>query len=74
MELNKTYCQDCGHLNRWYSYKWANTEDRQDHNRRNDTTCPKCGSHNVKNVEDDETMGPYRAVVSALVGGRRGPK
>lgn len=68
MELNKTRCNDCGHLNRWYSYKWASTEERREHNRRNRTTCPKCGSENVSDVEDDDTMGPYRAVAEAMFG------
>lgn len=68
MELNKTRCRSCGYLNRWHSYKWANTEARQEHNRVNNTTCPKCGSTEVENVEDDETMGPYRMLVSILTG------
>lgn len=66
MELNKTKCNDCGHLNRWNSFKWANTEARQRHNRVNSTTCPQCGSNNVGNVEDDETMAPYRFVAEAI--------
>lgn len=68
MELNKTRCNDCGYLNRWHSYKWASTPERQEHNRKNNTTCPKCGSTNVSNAEDDETMGPARAVASILTG------
>ena len=68
MELNKTRCLDCGHINRWYSYKWASTPDRQEHNRKNRTTCPKCNSTNVKDFDDDETMAPYRFVADALFG------
>jgi Zn finger protein HypA/HybF involved in hydrogenase expression len=56
VELNKTRCLDCGHLNRWHSYKWASTPERREHNRKNNNECPKCGSENVQNVEDDETM------------------
>lgn len=66
MELNKTKCQDCGNLNRWHSYKWASTPERQEHNRKNHRECPKCGSANVKNVEDDETMELYRHVAGVI--------
>ncbi len=66
MELNKTKCLDCGNINRWQSYKWASTPERRSHNRLNNTTCPLCKSTNVKNVEDGETMAPYRAIVSEL--------
>jgi hypothetical protein len=69
MELNKTRCKSCGHLNRWYGYKWVNTESRRAHNRTNNTTCPKCKSTDVENVEDAETMAPYRAFVEAVFGG-----
>ena len=69
MELNKTQCLDCGHVNRWYSYKWASTPERQEHNRVNSTTCPSCKGKRVKNVEDDETMAPYRGVAQALFEG-----
>lgn len=68
MELNKTRCRSCGHLNRWHSYKWANTPARQEHNRVNNTTCPKCRSTEVENVEDNETRGPYRMLASILTG------
>ncbi len=60
MELCKTYCKNCGHLNNWYAYKWASTPERSEHNRKNARECSKCGSVDVENVEDDETMGPYR--------------
>lgn len=68
MELNKTKCDGCGHTNRWYSYKWANTSERQEHNSVNRTTCPSCRSTDVSNVEDEETMGPYRFAASLLSG------
>lgn len=68
MELNKTKCSSCGLLNRWSSYKWASTPERREHNRKNNSTCPKCGSTDVKNVEDDETMGPSRFAASLLTG------
>lgn len=69
MELNKTKCQDCGFVNRWYGYKWiGGDEQRKEHNRVNSKTCVKCGSSNVGNHEDDETMGPYRSAVKALFG------
>lgn len=70
MELNKTQCRDCGHLHRWYSYKWADTKEKRDWNLTNDSTCPKCKSTNVKNIEDDDTMGPYRfaaKIISKLI-------
>lgn len=73
MELNKTLCLDCHNLNRWYSYKWADSAERQEHNRTNNTTCPICGSKSVKNVEDDGTMGPARAAANALFGGKTRP-
>lgn len=71
MELNKTKCLDCGHINRWHGYKWASTPERREHNRKNSKECPRCGSTNVKNHEDDETMGPYRAVAEMLSGAVR---
>lgn len=67
MELNKTKCKDCGHINSWHSYKWADTEDKREWNRRNNTTCPSCGSNNVSNVEDEETMGPYNFVAEVIL-------
>lgn len=74
MELNKTRCRSCGHLNIWNSYKWANTEVRQEHNRVNRTTCPKCSSTEVENVEDDDTMAPYRAVAGIIASVLSGEK
>jgi len=68
VEVNKTRCLDCGHENRWSSYKWAYTPERQEHNRENREECPKCRSRNVKNHEDAETMGPYGAVAGLIVG------
>jgi hypothetical protein len=66
MELNKTKCLDCGFLNSWYGYKYANDEYRREHNRLNSKTCVKCGSENVKNHEDKETMGFYQAAASSI--------
>lgn len=60
MELNKTRCLDCDYVNRWYSYKWASTPDRQERNHKNRTTCPKCNSTNVKDFDDGETMAPFK--------------
>ena len=69
MELNKTLCNDCGYLNAWYGYKLPSySPERQEHNRINARTCIKCGSTNVKNHEDDDTMDPYRFVASLLTG------
>jgi Zn finger protein HypA/HybF involved in hydrogenase expression len=67
VELNKTRCLDCHHVNRWYSYKWASTPERQEHNRKNRTTCPKCESTNVKDFDDDETMAPYRFAADVIL-------
>ena len=67
VELNKTKCLDCGHVNVWQSFKWADSEQRKEHNRLNNTTCPKCKSTHVKNVEDNDTMGPYRAIADAII-------
>lgn len=66
MELNKTRCNACGNVTRWHSYKWADSPERQEHNRTAGKTCGRCGSTDVKNFEDDETMEPYRHVVSVL--------
>ncbi len=66
MELNKTRCLDCGHVNKWYSYKWADTPGRKEHNRLNSTTCPKCKSNNVEDFDDDETMEVYRFAADAI--------
>lgn len=68
MELNKTECADCGYVNRWQSYKWACTSQRQAHNHENSTKCPRCSSPDVRTVEDDETMATARAVAGALIG------
>lgn len=68
MELNKTQCNDCGHLNRWHSFKWVDSPERAEHNRRGREECPECKSTNVSNVEDDETMGPYRFAADLLTG------
>ena len=70
MEMNKTLCKDCRHVNRWYSYKWAGTPSQQEHNRVNNTTCPNCKSTNVENVEDSDTMGAYNMAADILSGKR----
>jgi len=68
MELNKTKCNACGHLNRWYSYKLVSSEGRKEHNHRNSTECPECGSEDVTEFDDDETMAPYHAMAEMLFG------
>lgn len=68
MELNKTKCSDCGYLHEWYGYKWVDSEERAEHNRVNSTTCPKCKSNNVEDIEDDEVMAPYRFLAETLFG------
>ena len=70
MELSKTVCLDCGHLNRWYAYKWADAEHKRNYNHKNSTECPSCGSKNVKNQEDAETMASYRSMVNVLFKGK----
>lgn len=72
MELCKTRCKACGHLNRWYSFKWPSTPERREHNRVNSETCVKCGSTDVEDVEDDEVMAPYRAAAGILADMIRG--
>lgn len=74
MELNKSKCAACGHVTRYYTYKWADREERREHNRTAGKTCERCGSTDVKNLEDDETMGPYRHVVSLLAGAQPEPE
>jgi hypothetical protein len=66
MELNKTKCLACGFVNSWYGYKWANDDYRREHNKLNSTTCVKCGSTNVTNHEDKETMGFYQSAASSI--------
>jgi len=68
MELNKTKCHSCGHLNRWYSFKWPDAEWKQHHNQRNSTECPKCGSRDVVDIEDEEVMELYSTAVKMLFG------
>jgi len=66
MELCKTKCNDCGHLNRYHAYKWVDSEERREWNRKNRHECVKCGSKNVSDIEDDEVMEPYRAVADLI--------
>lgn len=66
MELNKTKCRTCGRTHAWDGYKFADTPEKQAHNQRNRTTCPYCNSTNVENVEDDETMAPYRIAAAEI--------
>lgn len=66
MEVNKTRCKSCHNVNTWYSYKWVDRDERREHNRRGREECPKCGSTDVENVEDDDTMATSRAVASLL--------
>lgn len=74
MELNKTKCKDCGYLHSWYSYKWAGTPERKEWNRKRFEECTQCGSTNVCNHEDDDTMGVYRSVASAIKDGLESKK
>lgn len=69
MELEKTRCENCGHLRRWHSYKWANTPERQAFNREGHSKCVKCGSTNVTSVEDEEIMVPYNFAARLLMKG-----
>lgn len=73
MEIRKTRCLDCGHTNRWQAYKYACDESRRAHNRKNASECPKCGSTNVTERDDEETMEPYMLAASLLVQARPGP-
>ena len=68
MELVKTRCKSCGHVNSWHSFKWASTDERREHNRKNNDECPKCNGTDVSNYDDDETMAPYRFAVDVLLG------
>jgi len=66
MELNKTKCKDCGHLNKWYSYKWVDSDERAEHNKLHRTTCPECKSNNVEDIEDEEVMAPYNFLAGVI--------
>jgi hypothetical protein len=66
MELCKTKCNDCGHLNRYYAYKWVDREERREWNRKNRYECVKCGSKNVVDVADDEVMAPYNFLADII--------
>jgi hypothetical protein len=72
MELCKTRCLDCGYVHVWQAWKWVDSPERAAWNESRSTTCQKCGSKHVEDVQDDEVMAPYRfaaSVVSGLVSG-----
>jgi hypothetical protein len=66
MELNNTRCHNCGHVSTWYSYKFANTKDKQEWNRINRETCPECKSDNVSDFDNEITMGAYDSLADEL--------
>jgi hypothetical protein len=70
MELNKTRCKACGYVHEWQGYKFCDTPAKEEWNAERRCTCQQCGSTNVENVEDDETMAPARAMASLLFGPR----
>ena len=74
MELCKTRCLDCAHMNRWHSFKWPDTEQKKEHNRVNSDTCVRCGSRNVLDLEDDEVMAPYKAAAEIFAKVVRDPR
>jgi nucleoside 2-deoxyribosyltransferase len=67
METTKTRCKDCGYVHVWQAFKLASDPEALEWNRSRSTTCQECGSTNVENVEDDETMAPYRSMAGLLV-------
>lgn len=67
MELCKTGCNDCGLVHSWQAFKFCDTKDKKDWNASRSTFCTRCGSRNVRSVEDGETMAPFRAAAALFV-------